>query len=205
MKINARKIGLACGGILFAVGTIWVHYEVKAVLEPAAALGSGSLRHAGTLEIGEPMPDFSSVSLDGNLVSLSEFQGDEVVVIDFWATWCKPCIKGMPDLQDIHKELGEEGVEVLAVNVGERVDKVQGFMERESYSFRVVMDPDKEIKDLYGVGGIPQLIVVDKRGRPRHIEVGYPMSERQAEIRKQRLRNLIKELLREPSPSSTRA
>lgn len=205
MKINARKIGLACGGILFAVGTIWVHYEVKAVLEPAAAMGSGSLRHAGTLEIGEPMPDFSSVSLDGNLVSLSEFQGDEVVVIDFWATWCKPCIKGMPDLQNIHKELGDEGVKVLAVNVGERVDKVQDFMEREDYSFRVVMDPDKEIKDLYGVGGIPQLIVVDKSGRPRHIEIGYPMSQRQADLRKQRLRKLLRELLNEPSPNSTNA
>lgn len=203
MKLQIKRIGLACAGMLFALTTVWIHYEVKAKLEPAVALAAGgSLAKTSYFDTGEIMPDFLAIGLDCETVTLSEFRGRETVMLDFWATWCVPCIAGFPELQQLHEELGEEGLEILAVNVGERVDTVQDFMESEGYSFRVVLDPDKEIKKLYGVDGIPQLIVVDNDGKPRHIEVGYPMSERGAEQRKKRIRKLLEKLL-EQAPTAT--
>lgn len=203
MKFNRKSIGWACAGLLFAIGTVWIHYEVKAKLEPAVALGAGgSLSQTSYFDRGETMADFSAIGLDGEIVTLSEFRGRETVMLDFWATWCVPCVAGFPELQELHEELGEEGLEILAVNVGERVDTVQDFMESEGYSFRVVLDPDEEIKRLYGVDGIPQLIVVDTDGKPRQIEVGYPVSDKGAEQRKKRKRKLLKKLL-EQSPTAT--
>ena len=148
------------------------------------------------------VPDFSATSLDGQIVNLSDFQGRQVVVLDFWATWCGPCIDGMPALQELHEEFDEKGVEVLAINVGERVDTVQAFIDSTGYSFRVVLDPAEDIKRLYRVDGIPQLIVVDQEGHPQHIEIGYPDSEKGANERKKRLKNRLEKLLKQPTTAT---
>lgn len=197
MTWNKKRLGVACGGLIFVLGSAWVHFEVKARLEPATLLlGSGSSEsRTGDFRLGDQLVDFSTVDLHGEMVTLTEFQDREVVVLDFWATWCGPCIDGMPDLQELHEEFDHRGVEILAVNVGEQVDTVQKFMAKQLYSFRVIMDPDREIKALYGVEGIPQLIVVDKKGRLRHTEVGIPVSEKGIKNRKKHLKRLLRHLI----------
>ena len=69
--------------------------------------------------MGSPSPDFSASDLQGRSVVLSEFQDRKVVLLDFWATWCAPCVQTMPKLQEIHEEFEERNVEILAVNLGE--------------------------------------------------------------------------------------
>ena len=75
---------------------------------------------------------------------LSHFRDRKVVVLDFWAIWCMPCLMAMPDLQQLHDEIGGR-VEVVAVNLGEDPDKVRRFVDRKGYTFTVVEDPDQEV------------------------------------------------------------
>ncbi len=207
MKLDARTIGLVIAGTILAIATVWIHYEVKAKLAPtAAAFGSGFGGMTGSdnkYQIGDQIEDFSSTTLIGENISLSDFHDQQVVVLDFWATWCGPCVKGMPGLQQLHDELGERGVEILAVNVGEDIQKVQEFMDREGYTFRVVMDPNNIIKQAFEINGIPQLFVVDKSGNLRHSSVGNPIEDEQLKQKTQDLAHLLEELLLEPSAAAS--
>ena len=182
-------------GVLFAAVTVWVHYEVKVkMLRDSDASGGGSVEQSGTLTVGEEIPDFSAIDLDGATVSLSEFRDREVVVLDFWATWCQPCVQSMPALDALNDEFDERGAEFLAVNVGEEPELVRDFLQDKDFAVRVVMDEQEDISGAYGVRGIPQLVIVGMDGRVVRIEVGYPPFAGMAEQRNQGLRTLLEDL-----------
>ncbi len=207
MKLDARSIGLVIAGAILAIATVWIHYEVKAKLAPVAGLGLGLDGMSGgysKFEIGDQIPDFKSSTLHGGSIALSDFRDQQVVVLDFWATWCTPCVKGMPALQEMHEEFGGRGVKVLAVNVGEDAETVQEFIDREGYSFDVVMDPFDDISDAFGVGGIPQLFIVDKSGHLQFSKVGGAVSSAQAKAQANKLGALLEKLLQEvPTAASS--
>lgn len=189
---NSSRAAWALCAILFACGTVWIHYQVKVRMGPGG-IGGGSVRQAGALTVGEEIPDFAASELGGAGVTLSDFRGREVVVLDFWATWCQPCVLGMPSLQAMHEEFDARNVEILAVNLGEDPETVRQFMEDWAYTFRVVLDPEESVSASYGVGGIPQLVVVGLDGRVAHIELGYAPDL--AEERETRLRELLERLM----------
>lgn len=195
--MSRQRLIWAIAGILLAAVTVWVHYEVKVNLVQAADPMGGSVEESGNLSVGEEISDFSSVDLDGADVILSEFQNSEVVVLDFWATWCRPCIYSMPSLEALNEEFEYRGAQFLAVNVGETPELVREFVEDTDFTVRVVIDEHEEISDAYGVRGIPQLVVVGKDGRVAHIEVGYPPFAGLAEQRENRLRELLDDLIRQ--------
>jgi len=195
--VSRQRLIWAIAGILLAAVTVWVHYEVKVNLVQAADPMGGSVEESGNLSVGEEISDFSSVDLDGADVILSEFQNSEVVVLDFWATWCRPCIYSMPSLEALNEEFEYRGAQFLAVNVGESPELVREFVEDTDFTVRVVIDEHEEISDAYGVRGIPQLVVVGKDGRVAHIEVGYPPFAGLAEQRENRLRELLDDLIRQ--------
>ena len=190
--MSKRRFFWIAAGVFFAAVTVWVHYEVKVKLQqPAEMIDGGPVEESGNLAVGSEIPDFSSVDLDGAGVTLSEFQNREVVVLDFWATWCRPCIRSMPAVQALDEEFGGRGAAFLAVNIGERPDVVREFVDERDLTVRVVMDEDGEIAHSYGVRGIPQLIVVGRDGLVEHIELGYPPLPRQMEARERRLREML--------------
>lgn len=194
--MSARKLIRILACILLAAVTIWVHYEVKVNLQqPAELAAGGSVEQSGNLEVGQDIPDFSGVDLDGADVTLSEFRNREVVVLDFWATWCQPCIRSMPSLEALNEEFGYRGAEFLAVNVGEGPELVREFVEDMEFTVRVVMDEREDISGVYGVRGIPQLVVVGRDGRVAHIELGYPPIPRLSELREERLREMLEQLI----------
>ena len=194
--MSARKLIRILAWILLAAVTLWVHYEVKVNLQqPAELAAGGSVEQSGNLEVGQDIPDFSGVDLDGADVTLSEFRNREVVVLDFWATWCQPCIRSMPSLEALNEEFGYRGAEFLAVNVGEGPELVREFVEDMEFTVRVVMDEREDISGVYGVRGIPQLVVVGRDGRVAHIELGYPPIPRLSELREERLREMLEELI----------
>lgn len=195
--MSRQRLAWAIAGILLAAVTVWVHYEVKVNLVQAADPMGGSVEESGNLSVGEEISDFSSVDLDGAGVILSEFQNREVVVLDFWATWCRPCIQSMPSLEALNEEFEHRGAEFLAVNVGEGPELIREFVEDTDFTVRVVMDEQEEISGAYGVRGIPQLVIVGKDGRVAHIEVGYPPFAGLAEQREDRLRELLEDLIRQ--------
>ena len=195
--VGRRRIIWIVAGVLFAAVTVWVHYEVKVRLSPGGSGSGVSLEQSGRLRVGEEIAGFAAIDLEGAEISLSDFQDREVVVLDFWATWCQPCVQGMPSFQVLNDEFDGRGAEFLAVNMGEETEIVREFMDYSGFSFRVVMDQEEEISALYGLRGIPQLVVIGADGRVEHIEVGFPARESAAEARTQRLRKLLEELTAE--------
>ena len=122
---------------------------------------------------GRPAPDFQLQSLDGETISLSGLQGSPVV-INFWATWCGPCRMEMPFIQQLFNdpEWSEQGLVILAVNLGEPASAVREFMEANGLSFTVLLDTEREVMKIYNVSAIPTTYFIDKSGIIRDIKVG---------------------------------
>jgi peroxiredoxin len=185
MKLpNAAWIGL---GVLFALASIAIHYEVKIGLHQQ---NSGSVREMGNVKDGESAPDFSLPDLSSNSVTLSRYRGHKVVLMDFWATWCGPCRMAMPGLQDLQDKFKDRGLEILSINQRESVEPVSSFIQRKKYTFHVVLDQDGVVAGKYGVQGIPTLVLVDKQGVVQWLRVGY--SDKDDDLR-QLLEKLTKE------------
>ena len=124
---------------------------------------------------GKAAPDFSLKTLDGKDVKLSSLKG-KVVLIDFWATWCPPCVKGLPHINEIaqKKELTDKGLVVLAVNVQEKAATVQKFMDAKKLTVSVPLDAEGKASEAYLVQGIPTTIVVGRDGKISEVFVGLP-------------------------------
>jgi peroxiredoxin len=128
--------------------------------EPAAAEAPVGV------QVGERAPDFESVTLDGESVALSDYRG-QVVLLNFWATWCGPCREEMPDFEAIYQQRAADGFTVLAVNFAESPEQVAAFVDELGLSFPVVMDESGEINgDVYGsaVSGYPTSLLLDRDG-----------------------------------------
>jgi thiol-disulfide isomerase/thioredoxin len=121
--------------------------------------------------IGSVAPDFRLKDLKGAEVALSESKG-KVVLIDFWATWCAPCRQEMPDFQNIHRELSGQDVVVLAVDVDEPQDTVAEYIDKEKYTFPVLLSAGSDVVAKYSVSAYPTVFAVDKSGRIAEILVG---------------------------------
>ncbi|MEM6333034.1 MAG: TlpA disulfide reductase family protein [Planctomycetota bacterium] len=116
-------------------------------------------RPANALE-GAPAPDFTLATLDGDSVKLSDLAAS-VVVLDFWATWCPPCVAALPELQAYAEWAEAQGlpVEVFAVNLRENEQAVRNFLNQHNLSLTTLMD-DGRVAELYGVTGIPQTVII---------------------------------------------
>lgn len=110
---------------------------------------------------GAPAPDFTLKTLDGDTVSLSDYQG-KIVLLNFWATTCGYCVQEMPDLDKLNKEY--EDVVVLAVDVMEKEDKVREFIEDGGYDFDVALDLDGQVAMTYLIPGFPTSYFIEEDG-----------------------------------------
>jgi len=171
VRLNARNIIWALLAISFVAGSIWIHYQVK--IEMTQGRSGGAALFQG----GDAPPDFSATDLQGRQVVLSEFRQGKVVVLDFWATWCSPCVIAMPELQKIHDEFAARGVEIIAINFGEDPGRARRFIERNDYTFRVVVDQDRSIGERFGLRAIPMQVVIGTDGRIVWTRVGYAPHE----------------------------
>ena len=106
--------------------------------------------------------DFEGTLLNGQPFRLSEQKG-KVVFLNFWATWCSPCLKEMPDMQELQKELGSK-ILVLAVGMGEEAERIEKFQKKYQFQFQIFPDPEMAVTQLYGVRNIPITYLVDTSG-----------------------------------------
>lgn len=141
--------------------------------------GSGSL--VGTpakaaAKVGSRAPEFQSLTLGGKPTKLGDLRG-RPVIINFWATWCTPCKKEMPDIQKIFESSSSNNLIVLAINFDEPEPTVERFVQELSLTFPVVLDPDKKISALYGVYGLPTTFFVDSGGVIRYTKIGPFLSK----------------------------
>jgi thiol-disulfide isomerase/thioredoxin len=180
---------------------------------PAAGIGSGGAEavvpEGETITAGEtlrsklidlPAPAFATSTPDGKDISLAEFKG-KVVMLDFWATWCGPCMQAIPAVQRLSEQFKDQPVAIVGVNRDKAGDdsKVRKTIERKELTFHQAMDTPGTIAKSYKISAIPALILIDKEGVVRAVHVGYGPGEEKtlaAEIQK-----LLKgEKLAEPKP-----
>lgn len=121
-------------------------------------------------EEGYLAPDFTVTLIDGTTMTLSALQGTPVI-LNFWATWCGPCCAEMPAFEQLQAEYGSNLV-VLAIDCGEDLASVSNFANSNGYTFRIGLDQDGTIGNLYPTTGIPYTVIIDSYGVIRHISVG---------------------------------
>ena len=115
---------------------------------------------------GRQAADFTLTDLQGKTWSLRELKG-KVVLVNFWATWCPPCRKEMPDLNALYQRFKDQGFVILAIS-DEEADKVRPFIAERKISYPVMLDPGRKVNELFQVEGIPKSFVYDREGKLSH-------------------------------------
>lgn len=127
------------------------------------------------LRVGQLAPNFTLKELDGKQLSLSDLKG-KVVLLNFWGSWCDPCKREMPDLEQAYQNWKEKGVVVFGVNIGESKITAKAFADRLGITFPIVLDSDRNVTlNMYKIGPIPTSFFIDKKGNIQQIYTG-PMS-----------------------------
>ncbi|HET7764805.1 MAG TPA: TlpA disulfide reductase family protein [Burkholderiales bacterium] len=123
-------------------------------------------------KVGATAPDFAAKSISGRNVRLSELRG-QVVLINFWASWCGPCRQELPLLGKIYSQYQRAGFALLAVNVDDNRKDAEGMLKRLDLKFPTLFDGGKNVAKLYGVDMMPATLVIDRDGRVRFVQRGY--------------------------------
>ncbi len=132
----------------------------------------------GPADAGSPAPPYSAVTLAGDTVSLSDYAG-KVVMLNVWATWCKPCLREMPSLQRLYERLGPRGLEVLAVSVDATLaasddgpGRIGEYVRELGLTFPVLHDASGRVESAFHVIGLPVTIVITRDGRIHQRVIG---------------------------------
>ena len=126
--------------------------------------------------VGMQAEDFSLVDLEGKQQNLSQYRG-KIVLVNFWATWCKPCTTEMPAMQTIYDKLRNKGFVVLAINELEDDAKVREHIKQYGHTFPVLMDHDNKVANQFGVFGLPVSVFIDQEGRVQEYIKGGLLTE----------------------------
>ena len=126
--------------------------------------GGGAPVSSEAPQKGGAVPDFKLERLEGGELSFASLQG-KVVLLDFWATWCKPCHEQTRLLNELYPDVRASGVEFLGVNSGEDVEKVKSFVKPGTFAYPVLLDPTDSLSLELDVVALPTLIIVDKGGK----------------------------------------
>ncbi len=117
-------------------------------------------------------PDFTLKSYAGSNQKLSEFRGD-VVLLNFWASWCGPCRQEMPLLNVLHKKYKKLGFTVIGVNVEEHSEKARQIVKDVAIKFPILFDSENKVSELYKVSAMPSTVIIDRNGNMRYLHKGY--------------------------------
>ncbi len=139
--------------------------------------------------IGNPAKDFHLPSLSGGEISLASLKG-QVVLVDFWATWCPPCLKELPKLRAIYEYLHDQGFEIISICLDEEADveRAHRFMSKNSFPWKQVFTENgygNEAAKLYKVNGLPSTWLIDRDGALRQVGI-------KGEILRQEVESLVK-------------
>lgn len=133
---------------------------------------------------GKEAPAFTLDLLDGGKVNLADHKGKQVVVLDFWASWCGPCRQVMPVYAKVAADYKDKGVVFYAVNIGETADKIRSFLESTHIQCTVALDSESEVATQYGASSIPMSFIIDKKGVIAKVHLGAT-SNLDAEVRRE--------------------
>jgi peroxiredoxin len=135
------------------------------------AIGSIDILTFPPVEVNQPAPGLTLFDLDGNEVSLSDFQG-EVVLLNNWATWCPPCREEMPEFKAYYDKYKDQGFQIVAVEAGEPENEVRNFVEQFGLDFVILLDPENKSLDTFQHSSLPNSFVIDRKGNLRLVWLG---------------------------------
>jgi len=141
----------------------------------------------GQVTASEPAPDFQIKNKKG-ITRLSDLRG-KVVYVDFWASWCAPCRKSFPWLNEMQKKYGDKGLTIIGINVDKERQLANSFLEKNPATFSMVYDPDGELASKYKLVGMPSAYLIDKQGNIQHTHVGFRTSKK--ELYEKAIRHLL--------------
>lgn len=108
--------------------------------------------------------DFTLQDLEQNKITLSNYRGKQPVLLFLWATWCPFCLEELKTLNIKYKELARDGIELLAIDIGEPLHKVEKFIKKQALVFKVILDEDRASAFAYNIVGVPTFILINKKG-----------------------------------------
>jgi len=165
---NIKKI---CSIILIAAGIYFVISGITNIIQleerPETRIIMGfltGLAYAQDSETSIKELDFALSDIDGNKIILSEFKNKKSVILFFWTIWCPSCIRELDKLNRIYPSLISEDIEILAINVQESKSRVRRFLSRNAVDFKVLLDSDAYVANLYGLIGVPTFVFINKQG-----------------------------------------
>jgi thiol-disulfide isomerase/thioredoxin len=121
--------------------------------------------------VGKPAPPIELDLLDGKKFRLADCK-DKIVLLDFWASWCGPCLQAMPQVDAVAHEFAADGVQLVAINLQETPERIRTALERLKLETAVALDQDGRIAERYGATAIPQTVIIDKEGKVARLFVG---------------------------------
>lgn len=151
-------------------------------------LAATSLASSGLT--GQAAPDFALKSSTGENLRLSEYRGD-VVMVNFWATWCGPCRQEMPLLDELYSRYQRVGFSLLGVNIDDDSSKAMSMVEELGVSFPVLFDARKDVSRLYEVDAMPVTVLIDREGTVRYVHHGYKPGYEEKYL--EQIRSLLRE------------
>ncbi|MGM0502417.1 MAG: redoxin domain-containing protein [Bacillota bacterium] len=177
------KLGVVVVLLLIGIGLGVYYYQTdnqSQDKQPAAQQDNVGIK------VSQIAPDFTLTNLKGEEVSLSDYRG-QYVLLNFWATWCPPCRREIPDLNSFYEDNKEEFV-LLAVDLGEPKEQVENFIDQGDYNFPVLLDETRKIGSKYNVSAIPTTYFINPQGEIKHIKKGAVTIEELNKI-KEKIKN----------------
>ena len=155
----------------------------------AASLLITSFAYA-TVKVADEAPDFTLKTLEGPNLRLEEYRG-QVVLLNFWASWCGPCRQEMPILDRLHQRYEDTGFAVLGVNVEGETAPAQKIVDKTNVTFPVLIDEGQSVSELYDLEAMPSTVVIDRDGVVRYYHRGYKPGDEAKYV------EVVKKLIRE--------
>lgn len=174
-RVLKFKIAISIFVLLLPVAGFLYSREGPLSRQEIAELEESNLFRALSIErldMPLPAPDFTLTDLEEKPVSLHGFRG-KVIFLNFWATWCPPCRLEMPTMEKLHRQLGPQGLVILAVNFQEGSKQIRDFFKTHELSFPVLQDEGAEAFELYQAWSLPTTFLIDREGKIVGKVVGY--------------------------------
>jgi peroxiredoxin len=137
-----------------------------------------------------PAPDFNLAARGGKSLALRELRG-QVIMINFWATWCGPCRQEMPLLEQMYRKYQPMGFTMLGVNVEPDPSGAEDWLKETPVSFPILFDKENRVSKLYNVSGMPSSVLIDRKGNVRYLHRGYKSGDENTYLNY--IRTLVKE------------
>ena len=149
-----------------------------------------------SVEVSQQAPTCELASLGNSSASNIAYKG-KVVYVDFWASWCPPCLKSLPFLNILDRDLKNRGLQVIGVNVDEHINDANAFLKNHPANFIVGSDSKGACPKAFGIMGMPSSYLIDRKGNVRLVHIGFRDGDRKE------LRQAIEQLLSEDAPASS--